>query len=135
MMIIFIDVRSSLIADLKASKISVDFPFHINGDMSARMMAILGEMAAGQEVYSIDEFFLDVTGIGSLISFEKFGQEMRERIRREIGLIIGVRFGPTKTLAKLANHALKKWTQTKGVIDLSSRTRQRKLFHLTDVSK
>lgn len=114
--------------------ISVDFPFHINGDMSARMMAILGEMAAGQEVYSIDECFLDVTGISSLIPLETYGQQMRERIRRETGLIIGVGFAPTKTLAKLANHAAKKWTKTNGVVDLSDRNRQRKLLHLTDVS-
>lgn len=102
--------------------------------MSARMMAILGEMAAGQEVYSIDESFLDVTGIGSLIPLETFGQQMRARIRQETGLIIGVGFGPTKTLAKLANHAAKKWTKTNGVVDLSDRSRQRKLLQLTDVS-
>ncbi len=108
--------------------------YELYGDMSARMMAILGEMAAGQEVYSIDESFLDVTGINNVIPLETFGQQMRERVRKETGLIIGVGFGPTKTLAKLANHAAKKWTQTKGVVDLSSRTRQRKLLHLTDVS-
>ena len=102
--------------------------------MSARMMAILGEMAAGQEVYSIDESFLDVTGIGSLIPLETFGQQMRARIRQETGLIIGVGFGPTKTLAKLANHVAKKWTKTNGVVDLSERSRQRKLLQLTDVS-
>ncbi|WP_256448501.1 translesion error-prone DNA polymerase V subunit UmuC [Pantoea sp. GbtcB22] len=102
--------------------------------MSARMMAILGEMVAGQEVYSIDESFLDVTGIGSLIPLETFGQQMRARIRQETGLIIGVGFGPTKTLAKLANHAAKKWTKTNGVVDLSDRSRQRKLLQLTDVS-
>ncbi|MGV6481382.1 hypothetical protein ACT2VT_000803 [Pantoea agglomerans] len=95
------------------------------------MMAILGEMAAGHEVYSINESFLDVTGIGSLIPLETFGQEMRERIRRETGLIIGVGFGPTKTLAKLA---AKKWTQTRGVVDLFDRNRQRRLLQLTDVS-
>ncbi|EIB96626.1 translesion error-prone DNA polymerase V subunit UmuC [Pantoea sp. Sc1] len=108
--------------------------YELYGDMSARMMAILGEMAAGQEVYSIDECFLDVTGINSLIPLETFGQQMRERIRRETGLIISVGFAPTKTLAKLANHAAKKWTQTNGVVDLSDRHRQRKLLHLTDVS-
>ena len=102
--------------------------------MSARMMAILGEMAAGQEVYSIDESFLDVTGISNIIPLETFGQQMRERIRKETGLIIGVGFAPTKALAKLANHAAKKWTQTNGVVDLSDRSRQRKLLHLTDVS-
>ncbi|WP_138919666.1 translesion error-prone DNA polymerase V subunit UmuC [Pantoea agglomerans] len=125
--------RFSLIAAIQSRNNPVDFPFHINGDMSARMMAILGEMAAGQEVYSIDESFLDVTGIDNLIPLEAFGQQMRERIRKETGLIIGVGFGPTKTLAKLANHASKKWTQTNGVVDLSDRSRQRKLLHLTDV--
>ena len=108
--------------------------YELYGDMSARMMAILGEMAAGQEVYSIDESFLDVTGIGSLIPLETFGQQMRARIRQETGLIIGVGFGPTKTLAKLANHAAKKWTKTNGGVDLSDRNRQRKLLQLTDVS-
>lgn len=102
--------------------------------MSARMMAILGEMASGQGVYSIDESFMDFTGIGNLIPLEMFGHQMRGRIRRETGLIIGVGFAPTKTLAKLANHAAKKWTQTNGVVDLSDRHRQRKLQHLTDVS-
>jgi len=76
--------------------------YELYGDISSRMMAILGEMAAGQ--------------------------------RRETGLVIGVGFGPTKTLAKLANHAAKKWTQTRGVVDLSDQSRQRKLLHLTDVS-
>ncbi|WGK60054.1 translesion error-prone DNA polymerase V subunit UmuC [Pantoea sp. SS70] len=108
--------------------------YELYGDMSARMMAILGEMTAGQEVYSIDESFLDVTGIGSLIPLETFGQQMRARIRQETGLIIGVGFGPTKTLAKLANYAAKKWTQTNGVVDLSDRSRQRKLLELIDVS-
>ncbi|WP_419964020.1 translesion error-prone DNA polymerase V subunit UmuC [Pantoea vagans] len=108
--------------------------YELYGDMSARMMAILGEMAAGQEIYSIDESFLDVTGISNIIPLETFGQQMRERIRKETGLIIGVGFAPTKALAKLANHAAKRWTQTNGVVDLSDRSRQRKLLHLTDVS-
>ena len=89
----------------------VDFPFHINGYMSQRMMSILGEMAPGQELYSIDESFLDTTGIASYIPLEEFGHQMRNRVRKETGLTIGVGFGPTKTLAKLANHAAKKWAK------------------------
>lgn len=97
------------------------------------MMAIMGEMPAGQEVYSIDKCFLDVTGIDNLIPFETFGQQMRERIHKETGLFIGVGFAPTKTLAKLANHAAKKWTQTGCVVDLSNIDRQRKLMALVPV--
>jgi len=109
--------------------------YELYGDMSARMMAILAEMAAGQEVYSIDEIFLDVTGINNLMPLTVLGQQMRARIWKETGLTIGVGFGPTKTLAKLANHAAKKWNKTNGVVDLSDVTRQRKLLNLTDISE
>jgi len=107
--------------------------YELYGDMSARMMAILDEMAAGQEVYSIDESFLDVTGISSYMPLERFGQQMRERVRRETGLTIGVGFGPTKTLARLANQAAKQWTKTHGVVDLSETRRQQKLLQLTPI--
>ncbi|MBD8234891.1 translesion error-prone DNA polymerase V subunit UmuC, partial [Pantoea agglomerans] len=113
----------------------VDFPFHINGDMSERMMSILGEMAPGQEIYSIDESFLDATGIATCMPLETFGHQMRNRVRKETGLTIGVGFGPTKTLAKLANHAAKKWSKTGGVVDLSSPVRQRKLMALVDIGE
>lgn len=108
--------------------------YTLYGDMSQRMMSILGEMAPGQEIYSIDESFLDVTGIASYMPLEDFGHQMRKRVRQETGLTIGVGFGPTKTLAKLANHAAKKWTKTGGVVDLSSPVRQRKLLALVDIS-
>lgn len=72
------------------------------------MMSILGEMAPGQEIYSIDESFLNVTGIAAYMTLEEFGRQMRDRVKKEIGLTIGVGFGPSKTLAKLANFAAKK---------------------------
>ncbi|WP_312042962.1 translesion error-prone DNA polymerase V subunit UmuC [Erwinia sp.] len=103
--------------------------------MSNRMMSILGEMAPGQEIYSIDESFLDCSGIASYMPLEDFGHQMRNRVRKETGLVIGVGFGPTKTLAKLANHAAKKWTKTNGVVDLSCRERQRKLMALIDIEE
>lgn len=73
--------------------------YEFYGDMSARMMAILGEMAAGQEVYSIDESFLDLTGIENLMPLEIFGHQMRRRVLQETGLTIGVGMAPTKHLA------------------------------------
>ena len=109
--------------------------YALYGDLSQRMMSILGEMAPGQEIYSIDESFLDATGIASYMPLEEFGHQMRNRVRQETGLTIGVGFGPTKTLAKLANHAAKKWSKTNGVVDLSSPVRQRKLMALIDISE
>lgn len=109
--------------------------YALYGDMSSRMMSILGEMAPGQEIYSIDESFLDATGIASYMPLEEFGHQMRSRVRKETGLTIGVGFAQTKTLAKLANYSAKKWTKTNGVVDLSSPVRQRKLMALVDVTE
>lgn len=107
--------------------------YALYGDMSARMMSILGKMVPGQEIYSIDESFLDVSGIAAYMPLEEFGRQMRDRVKKEIGLTIGVGFGPSKTLAKLANFAAKKWIRTNGIVDLSSPDRQRKLLALVSV--
>lgn len=73
------------------------------GVMSALIMIIPGNMAVGQEVFSIDQSFLNVTGFVSLIPLETFGQQMRARMRQEKVLVLGVGLGPTRTLARLAN--------------------------------
>ncbi|HBM9481105.1 translesion error-prone DNA polymerase V subunit UmuC [Pantoea eucrina] len=107
--------------------------YALYGDISARMMSIPGEMAPGQEIYSIDESFLDVSSIAAYMPLEEFGRQMRDRVKKEIGLTIGVGFGPSKTLATLANFAAKKWIRTNGIVDLSSPDRQRKLLALVSV--
>ena len=48
-------------------------------------------------------------------------------------LYIGM--GPTKTLAKLANFAAKKWPKTNGVVDLSDITRREKLMRIVPVGE
>jgi len=57
--------------------------YALYGDTSARMMAILGEMAPGQEIYSIDESFLDVSGIAAYMPLETFGRQNQERDRAD----------------------------------------------------
>ena len=102
-------------------------------DLSSRVMRTLEEMAPRVEVYSIDEAFLDLTGIESVISLVEFGQQVRERIGHWIGITVCVGIAPTKTLAKLANHAAKKYPATQGVVDLTNPDRQRRLLALVPV--
>ena len=102
-------------------------------DLSSRVMRTLEEMAPRVEVYSIDEAFLDLTGIESAISLVEFGQQVRERIGHWIGITVCVGIAPTKTLAKLANHAAKKYPATQGVVDLTNPDRQRRLLALVPV--
>ena len=101
--------------------------------MSSRVMTTLEQMAPCVEVYSIDEAFLDLTGVRNCMVLENFGREVRETIKRNTHLTVGVGIAQTKTLAKLANHAAKKWKQTGGVVDLSNIDRQRKLMALVPV--
>jgi len=107
--------------------------YALYADMSNRVMTILEDMAPSVEVYSIDEAFMDLTGLDRLQSFDELGRKVRARIKREAHLTVGVGIAQTKMLAKLANHAAKKWTKTGGVLDLSDVERQRKLMALIDV--
>ena len=107
--------------------------YALYADLSSRVMRTLEEMAPRVEVYSIDEAFLDLTGIESVLSLVEFGQQVRERIGHWIGIAVCVGIAPTKTLAKLANHAAKKYPATQGVVDLTNPDRQRRLLALVPV--
>lgn len=107
--------------------------YALYADMSSRVMTTLEQMAPCVEVYSIDEAFLDLTGVRNCMVLENFGREVRETIKRNTHLTVGVGIAQTKTLAKLANHAAKKWKQTGGVVDLTNIDRQRKLMALVPV--
>jgi len=86
--------------------------FGLYGDLSARVVSILRDAAPRVEVYSIDESFLDLTGIRLR---EQFARDLRERVHRWTGIPNCIGIGPTKTLAKLANKLAKSGT---GVMDL-----------------
>jgi DNA polymerase V len=109
--------------------------YALYADLSARVMRTLEEMAPGVEVYSIDEAFVDLTGLGHSLDYVDFGQQIRSRIQQWIGMTVCVGIAPSKTLAKLANHAAKSWPKTGGVVDLTCRQRQRKLMALLPVSE
>jgi DNA polymerase V len=109
--------------------------YALYGDMSARIMSTLEEMAPELTIYSIDEAFLKVNGIDACESFLAFGQRVRATVWQRTGLTCGIGIAQTLTLAKLANHAAKTWPATGGVVDLSNRDRQRKLMALLPVNE
>ena len=88
-----------------AGLIALSANFELYGDMSSRMMTLAARYAPRQEIYSIDECFLDFDGVpGDLAAI---GRELRRQVLRWVGLPTSVGFAPTKTLAKLANHVAK----------------------------
>ena len=105
--------------------------YALYADMSNRVMSILASYAPRQEVYSIDESFLDLTGVPKL---RELSYEMRERVLRWTDIPVCVGIGPTKTLAKLANHVAKKHPRSKGVFnynDLSDAQQTKLLSQIT----
>lgn len=93
--------------------------YTLYGDLSHRVMSVLSQFTPDQEIYSIDESFLDFTRLPK-VDLTSVGKEIRERVRQWVGLPVCVGFGPTKTLAKLANHVAKKRPAWQGVCDLGS---------------
>ncbi|MEG1213994.1 MAG: Y-family DNA polymerase [Leclercia sp.] len=103
--------------------------YELYADMSHRVMTTLEEITPRVEIYSIDEAFCDFTGVSNCCNLEALGRDIRQTVLKRTHLTVGVGIAPTKTLAKLANYAAKRWQQqTGGVLDLSSPERQRKLM-------
>jgi len=88
-----------------AGLVALSANFTLYGDISQRMMTIASGLGPRQEIYSIDESFVELQGVrGNLI---QRSHTMRERILQWIGVPTCIGIGATKTLAKLANHIAK----------------------------
>ncbi|BAU57858.1 error-prone [Halorhodospira halochloris] len=100
--------------------------YALYADLSARVMRTLEELAPAVEVYSIDEAFLDLTGLDALSDPLEFGRQVQARVLSDVGLPVSVGIGPTKTLAKLANYIAKQDPQHNGVACLREPDRRTK---------
>lgn len=97
-------IKEQLLAN-KVAMFSSNYTLY--GEMSQRVMNLLKEFSPLVEVYSIDEAFLDLSGM-RYIDFSDYGMLMKCRIFQQTGLPVGVGIAPTKVLAKLANRIAKK---------------------------
>ena len=108
--------------------------YALYGDLSERVMAVIEGMVPAVEVYSIDEAFADLTGMPG--SLEQLGRDIRAKVLQFTGIPTGVGIATTKTLAKLANHAAKRWQQqTGGVVDIRDPARRDRLLKRMDVNE
>jgi DNA polymerase V len=79
--------------------------FALYGDLSDRMMSLAAGLGPKQEIYSIDESFIELTGVPGNLT--ERSHKIRSRILQWVGIPCGIGIGTTKTLAKLANHIAK----------------------------
>ena len=97
--------------------------------MSSRFHKIVAGFGPVHEAYSIDEAFLDLTGVETE-SFTELGRALKARLWKWIGLPVCAGIAPTKTLAKLCDHFAKTYPVYGGVVnwfDLSPERRKKAL--------
>jgi DNA polymerase V len=88
-----------------AGLVALSANFALYGDLSDRMMSLAAGLGPTQEIYSIDESFIEMSGVrGDLVERSR---RIRARILQWVGIPCGIGIGATKTLAKLANHVSK----------------------------
>lgn len=79
-------------------------------DVSRRLQKILTNYSPSVEVYSIDEAFLDLTGVDKVfkMSYEELIFKIKKDIQSEIGISVSVGLANSKVLAKIATDKAKK---------------------------
>ncbi len=81
--------------------------YTLYGNISHRVMCTIEENWPHVEIYSIDEAFLDLSSLPASLH-DSFCQELQKTILKNTGIPTSIGIGPTKTLAKIANHLCKK---------------------------
>lgn len=87
--------------------------FVLYGDMSRRMMSLLRRFVPATEVYSIDESFLDFTGMDEN-RLDVLGREIARTVKRHTGIPVSIGIAPTKTLAKISSKLCKQYPRLEG---------------------
>lgn len=106
--------------------------YTLYGDMSNRVMSMLSQYSPSQEIYSIDESFLDFSGF-ELFDLKEYGEQMVRRVTKGTGIPISLGVASTKTLAKVANKFAKRYKAYKGVCIIDKEEKRIKALQLTEI--
>ena len=116
---------------VKANDVAVfSSNYTLYGDMSGRVMSILAEQSPEMEVYSIDEAFIDLSGISDLSSV---GASIVNKVIRGTGIPVSLGVAPTKTLAKVANKFAKKYPAYERVCIIDTEEKRIRALQLTEI--
>ncbi|MBQ4589304.1 MAG: Y-family DNA polymerase, partial [Bacteroidaceae bacterium] len=107
--------------------------YNLYGDMSRRVMSLLSTYTPKLDIYSIDEAFLDLTGMGDMEYLSSYCKQMVRDITKGTGIPISLGVAPTKTLAKLASKYAKKHKGYEGVCFIDTEEKREKALRLFPV--
>lgn len=82
--------------------------YALYGDLSKRVMNIIGKYSPTIEVYSIDEAFIDFRGF-EYFNLKEYCTQLKNEIQQITGIPISIGVAPTKSLSKVANKIAKKY--------------------------
>jgi DNA polymerase V len=88
--------------------------YNLYGDMSDRVMKVISEFGNDIEIYSIDEAFMDFSNI-PLEHLTNTLLDIKEEVRKKVGIPVSIGVGPNKTLAKLTSFLAKQQLNYNGV--------------------
>ena len=107
--------------------------YALYGDLSNRVMAILGQFTPNIEIYSIDEAFLNFDGL-TISDYHDYGVQIRTRVQKWVGIPVCIGFAETKALSKVANKIAKKFQdRTNGVYVIDSEEKRIKALKWTKI--
>lgn len=104
--------------------------FELYGNISRRITSLLCSITPQIEIYSVDESFLDLTGL-PITDYDAWARKIRAHILAWIGIPVSIGIAPSKTLAKLANLTAKKQPELGGVLSFIDATPQGPVFNQT----
>ena len=95
--------------------------------VSNQVMSILKDFSPYVQIYSVDEAFVDFTGLKRLykMNYAKLALHLREKILNEVDIPVSIGISTTKTLAKLASDKAKK--SNNGIYIIGARKLQKEL--------
>ncbi|HKX85029.1 MAG TPA: Y-family DNA polymerase [Flavobacterium sp.] len=120
-----------LLKEKNISVFSSNYPLY--GDLSNRVMQILGQFTPNIEIYSIDEAFMNFDGV-IITDFHDYGLQIKSRIQQWLGIPVSIGFAETKALSKVANKIARKFPErTKGVYRIDSEDSRIKALKWTKI--
>jgi DNA polymerase V len=107
--------------------------YALYGDISQRVMETLSGFSPDVEIYSIDEAFLGFNGFRNY-ELNSYCRNMREKVKKWVGIPVSIGLSETKTLAKMANHLAKKNLNYQGVCILKNKASIDKALRETKIN-
>lgn len=106
--------------------------YTLYGDMSRRIKHMINQFSPRVEDYSIDESFIDLSGL-DLINLFDYVKKMRDKITQDSGIPVSIGVASTKTLAKIANRFSKKQFRAVGVFIIDTESTRIEALKATKV--